>query len=318
MHRKPRHKHHSNSRAIRRALLEIAPENSHPQTQSPLFAILPSEVRNQIFEYVVCQTFDYSCPVSRTSHLHRPGHEYRSHTDTALLRTCRLVYYETRSIPLQSATHHLYEAPNESFNPFNWDHYLFHISSQSGKNLHHLHTTKWRAPFTFDTYLKAHLCWRKLTWTLCASEWTPADMVEAGHRFNVCDALAQQSLPNSCHEVNLEFESLKEFPRHRKLLRGFADRCRGIELTKCDGSRISIDDDHCMEYSWEGTTWKPRRAGYHWEGDYVTATYYVIRLCWREKVPEREYMHYDRLDCLRSSRIVPLSQEDIANDVESK
>jgi hypothetical protein len=140
-----------NSRAMRRALAQITPGNSDPQTQSPLLTVLPSEIRNSIFEYAVCQTINCSRPVSNTSHTHRPGHEYDAHIDTALLRTCRLIYYETRTLPLRSATHHLYEEPSESFNPLDWDHYLFHLSSQSGQTLHHLHVTKWSSPFTYVT-----------------------------------------------------------------------------------------------------------------------------------------------------------------------
>ncbi|KAF1963526.1 hypothetical protein CC80DRAFT_486895 [Byssothecium circinans] len=312
---RPRHERNMHSRAMRRALTEITPANSHPQNQSPLFSKLPSEVRNLIFEYAICQTPNYHCPVSGTSHTNRPGHKYKTIIDTSLLHTCRLIYYETRTIPLRSTTHHVYEAPSESFNPADWDHYLFHLSSQSGHNLHHLHTTKWRIPFTFSDHLNEHLHWRKMSWTLCASEWMPEEM---GYHFDVSDKLTYVRFPDSCREVNVEFESLQKFPWQRKLLRGVAEKCRETQLTKRNGEKLEIDLDYSMEYTWEGTTWKPAgRADNHWNGDYVTATYHVIRISWREKVAERHYMHYDHLDCLRSSAIEPMSQEDIEKDVES-
>ncbi|KAF2640059.1 hypothetical protein P280DRAFT_26612 [Massarina eburnea CBS 473.64] len=313
---RPRCERNTHARAIRRGLTEITPTTSHSQDQSPLFATLPSEVRNLIFEYAVCQTPNCSSPVADTSHTNRPGHKYNTQINTALLRTCRLIYYETRAIPLRSTTHHMYEAPSESFNPLDWDHYLFHLSSQSGHNLHHLHITKWRSPFTFSDHLNEHLHWRKMTWTLCASEWTPRQLMR--DRFDVSQSLLSARFPDTCQEVNLEYESLLKFPPQRKLLREVAEQCRQIRLTRRNGTRLDIDMEYSMEYTWEGTTWIPANRGEnHWNGDYDTATYHVVRICWRDKVPERNYMHYDHLDCLRSKAIAPMSLEDVEKDEEN-
>lgn len=81
-------------RALRRSLAQIEPESSNSQHQSPLFATLPSEVRNLIFEYALCQTIDShrSRPEPQIARS-RPNHERMSAIDTSLLRTCRLVYY---------------------------------------------------------------------------------------------------------------------------------------------------------------------------------------------------------------------------------
>jgi hypothetical protein len=301
----------SDVRALRRALALITPKDAHPQTQSPLLTVLPSEIRNSIFEYAVCQTIDDSKPVSATSHMHRPGHEYNAYIDTNLLRTCRLVYCETRTLPLQSATHHLYEEPSESFNPFDWDHYLFHLSSQSGQNLYHLHVTKWSSPFTFDAFLVPHLRWRKLTWTLCASEWSHEAMKSD---FHVSKALAKAQFPKTCREVNLEYESLEKFPKQRKLLRKCARECGEIQLTRRDGSKLAHDES--SEYIWKGTTWLPHRGDNHWEGDYVEAKYHVLRICWRANVPRREYMHYDHWDCLQSGALQPYISDKEVEDEE--
>lgn len=299
-------------RAARRALTQITPENSHPQTQSPLFFVLPSELRLSIFEFAVCQTVDCSRPVSNNSYTHRPGHEHAAHIDTALLRTCRLIYTETRHLPLRSATHHLYQEPRESFNPSDWDHYLFHLSSQSGYSLYHLHVTKWRGPFTFDNFLKPHLYWRKLTWTLCASEWTSPGLAD---HFDVAATLAKAHFPITCQEVNLEYESLMKFPKQRRLLRKCAHECKNRQLTRRDGS--TLDLDYSREYAWKGTTWVPHRGDHHWEGDYMDAKYHVIRVCWRGKVPKREYMHYDRWDCLHSPTLIPFASERDTEEAEA-
>ncbi|KAF2687939.1 hypothetical protein K458DRAFT_428738 [Lentithecium fluviatile CBS 122367] len=305
----PHGEQQSDARAMRRALMRISPENSGLQTQSPLFALLPSEIRNQIFEFAACQTVNCSSPVPNTSHMHRPGHEYNAHINTALLRTCRLVYYETRTLPLRSATHHLYEEPSESFNPLDWDHYLFHLSSQSGKSLHHLHVTKWRSPFIFDTYLKDHLHWRRLTWTLCASEWTPNAM---GQHFHVAGSLARAVFPDTCQEVNLEYESLDKYPKQREILRRSAQECKEMQLTRRDGSKLNFAES--AEYAWRGTTWVPHRGDNHWEGDYVEAKYHIIRIRWRGKVSRRGYMHYDHWDCLQSDSLVPLVADEKGED----
>ncbi|PVI00112.1 hypothetical protein DM02DRAFT_410336 [Periconia macrospinosa] len=306
---------HAISRAKRRALESITPENSHPQRQSLLFTLLPSEIRNLIFMYAVCQDYNTSATLSRDSHRGRPGHRHNACIDTALLRTCRLIYYETRSIPPGSTTHHMWEAPSESFNPRDWDHYLFHLSNQIGRDLYHLHVTKWTQPFIFSWYLRDHLHWKKLTWTLCASEWNYHGM--RGQYFDVSETLQNTTFPNTCHEVTIEFESLTSFEFQRMILRDCAEKCKNIHLTRQDGTALEIDAEKSVEYTWEGKTFKPPVPGADsYAGSYVAAIYHVIRLCWRDKVPEREYMRYDRLDCLRGDEVHFMTQDEIEKDVE--
>jgi hypothetical protein len=154
-----------------------------------------------------------------------------------------------------------------------------------------------------------------MTWTLCASEWTPGVMRD---HFDVTQKLIDSRFPDTCQEVNLEYESLQKFPKQRQLLREVSEKCRELQLTRRDGSKLDLDLEYSMEYTWEGTTWKPASRGdNHWNGEHVAATYHVIRICWRDQVPERNYMHYDQLDCLRSDAIVPLTLDDVEKDEES-
>lgn len=293
------------ARALRRLLADITPENSNPQLQSPLFSVLPSEIRNLIFEYAVCQVIDPLKSVPETENARRrPGHELQPVIDTSLLRTCRLVYYETRAIPLRSATHHWYGLQAESYYADDWDHYLFHVSSQAGLNLHHLHTTSWGVP-SLGEHLQQHLHWKRITWTICASDWDFENEWETGFSYadKISADLGQIRLPESCREVNLEFEALKKDATHRKKLRQVSNRCREVQLRRRDGSTIELDENYSMEYTWDGLVWQPGDWTIDLHGSYVDATYHVIRICWREQEAERKYMHYDHWDCLRSHKI---------------
>lgn len=79
-------------------ILSVAPT---PQTSSPLFGLLPGEVREHIFSYVLT---DYPDPspdrryASDTCYT-RPSYFAPRRSDTALLQTCRAAYAETWFLP---------------------------------------------------------------------------------------------------------------------------------------------------------------------------------------------------------------------------
>lgn len=295
------------ARALRRSLAGLSPQSANPQLQSPLFAILPSEVRNLIFEYAICQIIDpHKSRPENQSARSRPNHERSPMIDTALLRTCRLVYTETRTIPLRSTTHHVYGDQAASYYSVDWDHYLFHMSSQSGQHLHHLHMTSWWLP-DFGKHMQPHMHWRKVTWTICGTNWDFENEREPSFSYadRISTKLNEILLPNTCREVTLELEVLRNNPKHRRKLRAMSNQFRDIQLARRDESKIVRDENYCMEYTWEGKTWQPGDWE-HGPGSYVSATYHTIRLCWRAREPEREYMHYDHWDCLRSEQIKPI------------
>jgi hypothetical protein len=99
------------ARQIRHQLKQINPSNSHAQLQSPLFSTLPPGIRNQIFRLAVSQYDDstalYEQHENKWYNDARYGIKFHISIHTDLLRTCRRVYYETRSIPMRSATHRL-------------------------------------------------------------------------------------------------------------------------------------------------------------------------------------------------------------------
>ncbi|KAI8722426.1 hypothetical protein NCS52_00386500 [Fusarium sp. LHS14.1] len=80
---------------------DILSVSDNPQSGSPLFKLLPAEVRNQIFALALT---DYEDP-SPDNHYDnntcftRPSYFAPRKTDTTLLRTCRAVYRECRFLP---------------------------------------------------------------------------------------------------------------------------------------------------------------------------------------------------------------------------
>lgn len=104
-------------KAIRQKRLEkhatkptaIAKITSHPyinpQIASPLFTIIPAEIRTQIFEYALIGYPDPAKPYSQHSYWYRPGYTHARAISTNILLTCRRVYLETDLLPLQLNEH---------------------------------------------------------------------------------------------------------------------------------------------------------------------------------------------------------------------
>ena len=96
--------------------------NVDPQTACPFFRTLPREIRDMIFPLVLTSYEDGSRPRdiealkanlptdAEEYQKYRPGHFCFLRTDTALLRTCRAIYQETRYLPVAINTHTLWSA----------------------------------------------------------------------------------------------------------------------------------------------------------------------------------------------------------------
>ncbi len=247
---KPREIRHLRAREIRRTLADIAPANSLSQTQCPLFAVLPGEIRFHIFTLALSQTSDASRRVDADpfNPIHRLGHTCGTTVDIPLLLTCRLIYYEARAIPLRSATHHtqsLWNPPGVV-----WDNWLFHISKQRGQEMYHLHDTVISTCLEdFSKYLLCHLKWRRVTWTVCGV-FEHFQLAEQEKLESLADTLTGLRLPESCEEVNLELE-MRQSPQHdsAKLLE-YAKACRDISLERRNNSNLEFDDRYAVQYKW--------------------------------------------------------------------
>ena len=77
----------------------------NPQLSSPLFALLPAELRTQIFHYALLASPDFSKPYSKHSYWYRPGYTHARRIATSLLLSCRRVYLETCTLPLALNEH---------------------------------------------------------------------------------------------------------------------------------------------------------------------------------------------------------------------
>ncbi|KAJ3843566.1 hypothetical protein F5878DRAFT_604569 [Lentinula raphanica] len=77
----------------------------HKQHQSPLFYHIPPEIRNTIFLYALLSYEDLSVVYRDDKHYSRPDYHHASRIDPRLLQTCRLVYLETRYLPLNADEH---------------------------------------------------------------------------------------------------------------------------------------------------------------------------------------------------------------------
>ena len=87
------------------------------QPQSPLFSTIPPEIRNHIFWLVLQEYDDPAKPYPRNTYYTRPGCLGKRRTDPELLRTCKIVYAETKAIPLQDVEVQVYLGGNERVPP---------------------------------------------------------------------------------------------------------------------------------------------------------------------------------------------------------
>jgi hypothetical protein len=81
----------------------LKPSDCLPQKQSPLFSVLPAEIRSMVFLICLAEQ-DGKTEMGREQYFYRPGYTYYRFIDTALVRVCRRIYLETRTIPMQNVT----------------------------------------------------------------------------------------------------------------------------------------------------------------------------------------------------------------------
>jgi hypothetical protein len=295
---KERYQRQRRGRELRRSLAAITPETSHQQTECLLFSKLPGEIRLQIYQLVLSQETDSTRPIDKhsISPLYRPGHTHRTQICTTLLLTCRLIYYEAKHIPLRSATHHFRYLGSTSW-LYTGSHYLQHITSQSGGQLYHLHDNLVALKKSnFEKFLLPHLHWRRISWTICAYLLPPL-LAELRERTQLSSTLSTLTLPSSCQEVILEFETREDLLPDWPDLSSQVSACKTLVLKRKDGSELGIDEKYCKKYVWKGSgqaRWGTSEQARVEE----EMSYHTERLCWRAKVPRREYMSYDFLDCL--------------------
>jgi hypothetical protein len=299
---KDRHERQRKARAVRRALAQITPSNSRLQEQSLFFSKLPAEIRFLIFQRLLSQAHDHERPINihSISPLYRPGHTYRTKIYTAILLTCRIVYYEAHAIPIRSATHHFRHLGSTSW-LYEGDVWLHHITKQRGADVYHLHDNLVALNSkNFTKFFLPHLHWKRVTWTICAYLWPP---ILAGYREinRLAETLAGIELPTSCQEVNLEFETREDVPEFRESLQQQVELCQNIGvaaagdaeglhvqpagLRRNDGSILNFDASNSKRYTWIGSG-QARWGTSALIREKETVKYRTIRLCATKGVHE--------------------------------
>ena len=77
----------------------------NPQAASPLFALLPAEIRQQIFQFALLSYTNPARPYSQHSFWYRPEFTHAKAIAIGLLLTCRRIYLETHSLALIQNEH---------------------------------------------------------------------------------------------------------------------------------------------------------------------------------------------------------------------
>jgi hypothetical protein len=85
------------------------------QNKSPLFTLLPRELRDLIWAFVTAPVGDTNKPFNKNAYFYRPGHTARLKTDYNILLTCRQAWLEAHALPMLQAEHSFWyyrEAPD--------------------------------------------------------------------------------------------------------------------------------------------------------------------------------------------------------------
>lgn len=88
---------------------QLLAKEIEPQEKSPLFSLLPPEIRSKIFTLTLSDYEDTDSPYQTDTCYSRPSYFAPRKTSTELLRTCRAIYRETWFLPfiLREQTHWL-------------------------------------------------------------------------------------------------------------------------------------------------------------------------------------------------------------------
>lgn len=109
----------------------------HFQTQSPLFASLPREIRDLVWAFVTAPVEEEGERYAENEYYCRPGHRAPHKTHTSLLRTCRRVWLEANALPMLQAEHCFwyYRAAPDARTP-EW---MASLTATNRRNFGHLH-----------------------------------------------------------------------------------------------------------------------------------------------------------------------------------
>jgi hypothetical protein len=101
---------------------QLLAKEIEPQEGSPLFSLLPPEIRTKIFTFAPSDYEDTESPYNIDTYYSRPSYFAPRKTSTELLRTCRAIYRETWFLPfiLREQIHWLSSPDRAPPNYSNW------------------------------------------------------------------------------------------------------------------------------------------------------------------------------------------------------
>ncbi|KAK0493483.1 hypothetical protein EDD18DRAFT_1178404 [Armillaria luteobubalina] len=241
------------------------PKDCNPQTASPLFSVIPPEIRNIIFQLALRSYPDKSRPYPGNAYHFRPGYEYGQRIDTALLLTCRLIYNETRLLPITSNEHVFWcdrGPPGSRTKPAI---YFSRMASeqQDVVDCVHFFAQQYWLEQTFPKICStAGLRPRKLKITIRHSDWWYWEN-------NQLLALKEEwtdkmSLLRRLEEFEIELET---FERDKDQMLAIAQKIRNWKIKLWDGRKLSTEGCPFVHDKWTGTSVFERNIGYDREGN---------------------------------------------------
>lgn len=83
------------------SVIPIPISSTNHQLQSPLFGVLPAELRNEIFALALMPYEDEAATYPKDSYWYRPGFSAPRKSNSVLLRTCKAAYAEGQKVFLR-------------------------------------------------------------------------------------------------------------------------------------------------------------------------------------------------------------------------
>ncbi|KAH8836089.1 hypothetical protein DL96DRAFT_107858 [Flagelloscypha sp. PMI_526] len=293
---------------IQSTLVAKFENNYNDQTSSPLYTLVPNEIRNTIFGYCLKPTYDLSRPYNPIGYVSRPGYRYPLKVDTTLLQTCRLVYLEGHQLPVDILKEHTlwrHRGPaNEGAREFNWEEFL----NQAEEEL------EWQRDIVERVVLFTQLYWLESDFSEVTGESAlkakTLKVVIRHHDWWNWESNTPLALENGWTEDLASAETLEEFileletmERDKDQMLAIANNCRDwkIEFSnertatatqhplltwKWDGPAAfqdSPDDDYALTYDKEQNHWDYVSVSEEGKIDSKTATgmvYWVAQIRW--------------------------------------
>ncbi|KAH7877114.1 uncharacterized protein C8R40DRAFT_1068316 [Lentinula edodes] len=226
--------------------------NHNTQEHSPLFNQIPPEIRNTIFLYALLSYEDLSTVYPEDEHYSRPDYRHTSRIDPRILQTCRLIYLESRFLPVM-ATEHVFwchRAPPGITYASNPLEYFARFTEEQKNRVDRVHF------FTQQYYLEGdfpEICKlpsmrpRSLKITLRHGDWW---WWEDNHPLHLNDVWSTGSdYSTRLEEVILELETME---RDKEQIYAIAERIKKYTHTLNNGKTLSTAGNPIVKKEWMG------------------------------------------------------------------